>query len=60
VKILSARILASTNNGRILFARIVARKKVKILFARILARTKNGRILFARILARKKSENPIC
>jgi hypothetical protein len=60
VKILSARILASTNNDRFLFARIVARKKVKILFARILARTKNGRILFARILARKKSENPIC
>jgi hypothetical protein len=47
VKILFARILASTKNGQ-------------ILFARILASTKNGQILFDRILARKKSENPIC
>jgi hypothetical protein len=60
VKILSARILASTKNDQILFARILARKKSEVLSARILARTKNGRILFARILARKKSENPIC
>jgi hypothetical protein len=47
VKILFARILASTKNGQ-------------ILFARILASTKNGQILFARIPARKKGENPIC
>jgi hypothetical protein len=47
VKILSARILASTKNGQ-------------IPLARVLASTKNGRILFARILARKKSENPFC
>jgi hypothetical protein len=47
VKILFARILASTKNGQ-------------ILFARILAYTKNGQILFDRILARKKGENPIC
>jgi hypothetical protein len=44
VKILFARILASTKKGQ-------------ILFARILASTKNGQILFA---ARKKGENPIC
>ena len=60
MKILFARIPASTKNGQILFDRILARRKVKILFARILARKKNGQILFARILARKKSENPIC
>jgi hypothetical protein len=74
VKILFARILASTKNGQILFARILActklvksyllefqqGRKVKILFARILASTKNGQILFARIPARKKGENPIC
>jgi hypothetical protein len=74
VKILFARILASTKNGQILFARILAStnlvksfllefqqgRKVKILFARILARTKNGQILFARILARKIIENPVC
>jgi hypothetical protein len=74
VKILFARILASTKNGQILFARILAStklvksyllefqqgRKVKILFARILASTKNGQILFARILARKISENHIC
>jgi hypothetical protein len=47
VKILFARILASTKNGQ-------------ILFARILASTKNAQILFARTLARKKGENPIC
>jgi hypothetical protein len=47
VKILFARILASTKNGQ-------------ILFARILASAKNGQILFSRILARKKGENPIC
>jgi hypothetical protein len=41
VKILFARILASTKNGQ-------------ILFARILASTKNGQILFARILASTK------
>jgi hypothetical protein len=40
VKILFARILASTKNGQILFDRILARRKVKILFARILASTK--------------------
>jgi hypothetical protein len=39
VKILFARILASTKNGQ-------------FLFDRILASTKNGQILFARILAR--------
>jgi hypothetical protein len=59
VKILSARILASTKNGQILFARILAERKVKILSARILASTKNV-LLFARILAKKKSENPFC
>jgi hypothetical protein len=47
VKILFARILASTKNGQ-------------FLFDRILASTKNGQILFDRILARKKGENPIC
>jgi hypothetical protein len=47
VKILFARILASTKNGQ-------------ILFVRILASTKNGQILFARIPARKKGENPVC
>jgi hypothetical protein len=46
VKILFARILASTKNCQILFARIPARKK-----------SENP---FARILTRKKSENPIC
>jgi hypothetical protein len=54
VKILFARILASTKNGQILFDRILARRKVKILFARILASTKYGEILFARILASTK------
>jgi hypothetical protein len=57
VKILFARILASTKNGQILFDRILARRKVKILFDRILASTKNGQII---ILVRKISENPIC
>jgi hypothetical protein len=47
VKILFARILASTKNGQ-------------FLFDRVLANTKNGQILFDRILARKKGENPIC
>jgi hypothetical protein len=47
LKILFARILASTKNGQ-------------ILFERILASTKNGQILFDRILARKKGENSIC
>jgi hypothetical protein len=74
VKILFARILASTKNGQILFARILASsklvksyllefqqgRKVKILFARILARTKNGQILFDTFLARKIIENPVC
>jgi hypothetical protein len=46
LKILFARILASTKNGQ-------------FLFDRILASTKNGQILFSRILARKKGENPI-
>jgi hypothetical protein len=59
VKILFARILASTKNGQILFDRILARRKVKILFARILASTKYGQILFARILASTKLSNPI-
>jgi hypothetical protein len=54
LKILFARILASTKNGQILFDRILARRKVKILFARILASTKYGQILFARILASTK------
>jgi hypothetical protein len=54
VKILFARILASTKNGQILFDRILAKRKVKILFARILASTKYGQILFARILASTK------
>jgi hypothetical protein len=40
VKILFARIPASTKNGQILFDRILARRKVKILFAKILASTK--------------------
>jgi hypothetical protein len=60
VKILFARILASTKNGQILFARIPARKKGENVFARILASTKNGQILFDRILVRKKGENPLC
>jgi hypothetical protein len=60
LKILFAKILASTKNGQILFDRILARRKVKILFARILASTKNGQILFDSFLARKKGENPIC
>jgi hypothetical protein len=60
VKILFARILASTKNGQILFARIQHGRKVKILFARILANTKKGQILFDRIPAWKKGENPIC
>jgi hypothetical protein len=47
VKILFARILASTKKGQ-------------ILFARILASTKKGQILFARIPAWKNGENPIC
>jgi hypothetical protein len=52
VKILFARILASTKNGQILFVRILtSTKNCQILFARI---------LFDRILARKKGENPIC
>jgi hypothetical protein len=54
VKILFARIPASTKNGQILFDRILARRKVKILFAKILASTKYGQILFARILASTK------
>jgi hypothetical protein len=54
LKILFARILASTKNGQILFDRILAKRKVKILFARILASTKYGQILFARILASTK------
>jgi hypothetical protein len=46
---------------KILFARIPAStKNAQILFARILESTKNGQILFDRILARKKGENPIC
>jgi hypothetical protein len=60
VKILFARILASTKNGEFLFDRILARKKGENVFARILASTKNGQILFDRFLARKKGENPIC
>ena len=59
-KILTARILASTKNVQILFARIPARTKVKILSARILASTNNVQILFARIPEKKKRENPIC
>jgi hypothetical protein len=47
VKILFARILASTKNGQ-------------ILFDRFLESTKNGQILFDRILARKIIENLIC
>jgi hypothetical protein len=47
LKILFARILASTKNGQ-------------ILLDRFLASTKNGQILFARIPARKKGENPFC
>jgi hypothetical protein len=46
VKILFARIIASSKNGQILFDRILARKK--------------GESLFARILARKIIENPVC
>jgi hypothetical protein len=74
LKILFARILASTKNGQIQFARILAStklvksyllefqqgRKVRILFARILESTKNGQILFDRILARKIIENPVC
>jgi hypothetical protein len=74
VKILFARILASTKNGQILFDRFLARKKGEnpicknsskyetgqILFARIPARKKKGQILFDRFPARKKGENPIC
>jgi hypothetical protein len=52
VKILSARILASTKNVEILFARILTRKKSENPFCLNFARTKNSRILFARILAR--------
>jgi hypothetical protein len=73
VKILFARILASTKNGQILFARILAStKNGQILFARILASTKlvksyllefqQGRKvkILSRILARKIIENPVC
>jgi hypothetical protein len=46
---------------KILFARIPAStKNAQILFARILANTKNGQILFDRILARMQGENPVC
>jgi hypothetical protein len=60
VKILFARILASTNLVKSYLLEFQQGRKVKILFARILASTKNGQILFARIPARKKGENPIC
>jgi hypothetical protein len=60
VKILFARILASTKNGQILFARILRRKKgAKSYLLEFQQVRKNAQILFARILARKISENPI-
>jgi hypothetical protein len=60
VKILFARILASTKLVKSYLLEFKQGRKVKILFARILASTKNGQILFDRFLARKKGENPIC
>jgi hypothetical protein len=60
VKILFARILASTKLVKSFLLEFQQGKKVKILFARILASTKNGQFLFDRILARTKGENPIC
>jgi hypothetical protein len=60
VKILFARILASTKLVKSYFLEFQQGRKVKIIFARILASTENGQILFDRILARKKGENPIC
>jgi hypothetical protein len=53
VKILFARILASTNLVKSYLLEFQQGRKVKILFARILASTKNGQFLFDRILARK-------
>jgi hypothetical protein len=60
LKILFARILASTKLVKSYLLEFQQGRKVKILFARILARTKNGQILFDRILARKKGDNTIC
>jgi hypothetical protein len=60
VKILFARILASTKLVKSYLLEFQKGRKVKILFARIQSRTKNGQILFDRILARKKGKNPIC
>jgi hypothetical protein len=60
VKILFARILASTKPVKSYLLEFQQGRKVKILFARILASTKNDQILFDKILARKKGENPIC
>jgi hypothetical protein len=60
LKILFARILASTKLVKSYLLEFQQGRKMKILFARILASTKNGQILFARIPARKKGENPFC
>jgi hypothetical protein len=60
VKILSARILECTKNGRILFARILARKKSENPICENSYKYEFSQIPLARVLARKKSENPIC
>jgi hypothetical protein len=60
LKILFARILASTKLVKSYLLEFQQGRKVKILFARILASTKNGQILFDRILERKQGENPVC
>jgi hypothetical protein len=60
VKILFARILASTKNGQILFDRFLARKKGENPICLNSSKYETGQILFVRIPARKKGENPIC
>jgi hypothetical protein len=60
VKILFARILASTKNGQFLFDRILARKKGENPICQNSSKYETDQILFARIPARKKGENPIC
>jgi hypothetical protein len=54
VKILFARILATTKNGQFLFDRILARKKSKNPICWNSSKYETGQILFSRILARKK------
>jgi hypothetical protein len=60
VKILFARILASTKNGQILFARILASTKLVKSYLLEFQQGRKVKILFARILARKIIENPVC